>query len=267
VTTSELTIDARAPQRLVLARLLVPTKDQLSREEVITAVARAMMPPLGLDLAKREAQRALEAAERNGYVANQEYRAPRSRSRVKPRKRAPVPAPTAKGQLVARDIFGGLAMPVIQTWEHAQQLVGLSLLGRPEAAAKPLRSEPLAALVLSLEFGVPASIGKLPAVVDYLSWRAIGAETNEEFTVEAVQRYLLRSLVPGHGHNREIRDPEAWRRALAMHAIGAHDSDAEALTHALMCVRSKSKRRARTRPANDNAQVVAPPRAARSRER
>jgi hypothetical protein len=132
-----------------------------------------------------------------------------------------------------------LGVPAIKTWGQAQQLVGMSLLGRGDAIDKELQLQPLAALVLAAKHDVPAPIQRLTDVVDYLAWRALGVKPTARFTIKNVQRYLLREIVPA-----DVRvDQKIWRRMLAMRAIGAQGHDASALTRALLLETPKAQRR------------------------
>lgn len=243
VKTSEPKIDPKVLRCLVLARLLVRTKQPLSRAKVLASVARAISPPVGANTAGAAALRALESCEHSGFVVNEPSKS-RARAgttrRSNPKRGLPAKRPslTEKGHDAVKAALGARSLPVIKTWGQAQQLVGLSLLGRSDAVGKELSVQPLAAIILAVKRDVPASVATLPAVVDYLAWRALGVESTAGFTTESVQRYLLRDIVPA-----DVRvDQNMWRRMLAMRALEADGYDASALTRALLFVGSKAKR-------------------------
>jgi hypothetical protein len=243
VKTSEPKIDPKVLQCLVLARLLVRTKQPLSRIAVLESVARAISPPVSLNAAESAVRQSLESCEQLGFVVNASSNArPRAgTARRAPPKRATVRRPSLsdKGRTAAKAALGGRPLPTLKTWGQAQQLVGLSLLGRGDAPDEELQVQPLAALVLAAKHGIPASVQTLPDVVDYLAWRALGVKPSTKFTIENVQRHLLREIVPS-----DVRvDQKIWRRMLAMRAIGAQGHDATALTRALLFATPNAKAR------------------------
>jgi hypothetical protein len=244
--TSEPKIDPKVLQCLVLARLLVQTKQPLSRDAVLESVARAISPPLSLSATEAAVKQALESCEQRGLVV---YASSKSRVSTRPARRTPRstskrrppvrrPSLSDKGHTATKAALGARSLPTIKTWGQAQQLVGLSLL-RSGTVDKELHVQPLAALVLNAKHDVPASIQSLSDVVDYLAWRALGVKPTVKFTVENVQRHLLREIVPA-----DVRvDQKIWRRMLAMRAVGAEGHDASALTRALLFVTPKTKGR------------------------
>jgi hypothetical protein len=241
VKTSEPKIDPKVLQRLVLARLLVRTKQPLTRAALLGSVIRAISPPVSSNSAEAAVRQALESCEQLGFVVNASSRSRPSIGTVSrtSKKRPPTqrPALSDKGRTAAKAALGGQPPPIIKTWGQAQQLVGLSLLGRSGAAGKELQVQPLAALVLAAHHDVPASVQTLPDVVDYLAWRALGVKPTVKFTTENVQRHLLRDIVPS-----DVRvDQKIWRRMLAMRAVGAQGHDASALTRALLFVTPTTK--------------------------
>jgi hypothetical protein len=246
---SDLKVSLQTIQRLLLARLLVRTKRPLSREEVVKSVSQAICPPLSAADAEEAARRALAQCERSGLVATiGAARAParsKKQTKLQKRKQEPRPVLTPKARDLAAGWFGGPRMPVIKNWEHARQLVALSLIGRATMADKVLRVDDLAAVILAERQRVSPSVKTLPAVVDYLAWRALGVETSAAFDVDAVQRHLLQKLVPA-----DVRvSRTTWRRMLAMRAAVATGHDADALTRALFAQRAKPEPVKKTRVA------------------
>jgi hypothetical protein len=238
---SEVKVSSQTIQRLLVARLLVRTKRALSHEEVVESLSLAMCPPLSPAVAEKAVRRALAQAERLGLVtaitAGRTPAQSKTQTKLKKRTQEPHPVLTPKAHDLAAGWFGRSRTPTIKNWEHARQLAALSLIDRATTAGVVLRVDDLAAVILAERQGVPPSVKTLPAVVDYLAWRALGVETSAAFDVDAVQRHLLQKLVPA-----DVRvSRTTWRRMLAMRAAGAAGHDANALTHALLAQRAKSE--------------------------
>jgi hypothetical protein len=253
-------VDRQTVHRLLSARLLVRTKTALTRDEVVKAVAQALCPPLSKQAAESVTRDELERCEQAGWVVH--VAAPRARSAKKrpakpknarkARAVAPRLALSAEGRAEAAAMCGG-ALPVIRNWEHAQQWVALSQIGRSAAATKTLHVDALAAAVLGARSGVSEPADELAAVVDCLAWRELGVETSEPFEIDAVQRYLLRRIVP---HDVRVNQ-KTWRRMLAMKSIGASSPDAKGLVRALLA-RAPDAAGTAAKPARKRAGAPAP---------
>lgn len=212
-------VDPKVMQRLVLARLLVRTKRKQTHADVTRAVAAAIRPPLSAAESKEAAQDAFTAAERAGWIRS---------ARAAGRSRVARPVLTTEGKRAALAVLGKPP----SSWEHAQQRIALHAIDRSNLAAKKLSVDALAAVILAERQNTPPTLETLPAVIDYLAWRALGVETTKPFSIEAVQRHLLRELVPA-----DVRvDAKVWRRMLAMRAANANGHDAPALTRALFAL-------------------------------
>jgi hypothetical protein len=218
VSQSELEIDGERVQRLVLARLLVKVKKPLSLSKLNAAVASAISPPLSAAAAKSAAIRAIEQCQKAGHITS-----------------VGAPVLTAAGSSAATATFGTKALGSIKSWGRAQQLAALSSIGRP--INKALDADALAACVLADHYGFPASTRSAAQAVDRMAWRALGLDSDARFSVRAVQRHLLRELVPADARVTQ----DTWRRMLAMRAIGASGHDAKALTTALLCRPAKQR--------------------------
>ena len=229
--SSEPKIDPKIVQLLSLARVQVSQKRTPSQRDVVKAVATAICPPLSKAAAEQAAARALADCERAGWITS--AKAARSRAFLLSL------TPAGKQHL------GRSAPRRIASWEHAQRLVALSAIGRSDAADERLDVDALAAVILGERHGVRTDVRGLQAVVDHLAWRALGVDTTRRFDVEAVQRHLLRQLVP-----EDVRvDRTVWRRMLAMRAVNARGTDARALTQALL---TRQPKRRPKRAANTN---------------
>jgi hypothetical protein len=232
--SAEQKLRPEAVQRLLLARLSVQSKRAPSQKQLIAEVAKALSPPQPTAAVTQAVERELSRSVRAGLIDG-----------------AP-PALTKKAHALIASWFGSKRA---RSWKHAQQRVALSFIGR-DAPDRVLHQDELAAIILGAQRDVPVTIRKLPEVVDYLCWRALGVESRAAFDARAVQRYLLRDLVPA-----DVRsDQRAWRRMLAMRASGATGHDPSALTRALWS-RSARKPGKRSRTisarANDNAPLRA----------
>jgi hypothetical protein len=218
VSQPERQITDECVQRLLLARLFVKVKKPLSENEVLRRVAEAIAPPLSEAVAAAAARRALEQCIEASYVMQHS-----STSKL---------ILTPEGQQRITDMLGLKAQRALSRWDRAQRLVALSLTGRAGAPGKRLDAEQLAADILATQQGLPSTAGAtLVQMVDRMAWRALGVETDKPFSTSAVQRYLLRALVP-----EDVRvDRAIWRRMLAMRAIGADGHTVDALTRALLC--------------------------------
>lgn len=247
---SESVVDRQTVQRLLFARLLVQTKRALTRDQVVKKVAQALSPLVSRPAAERAAREELARNEASGWIADVAPRAAPADNRAakrgsrspatrgtSARKAASRLTLTSEAQALAPALFGSEAMPVIRSWDHGQQLAALSRIGRAAAAEKTLHVDDLSAVILAERRGAPQELATLRAVVDYLSWRELGVETTAAFEIDAVQRYLLRAIVP---HDVRVH-PTTWRRMLAMRVVGAERPDAHALVRALFALKPKSR--------------------------
>lgn len=265
---SEGGVDRQTVQRLLFARLLVRTKRALTRDEIVRSVAQVLAPRLSKQVAEKTVRDELARCEGAGWVADvasgrAHKRASNGGARgTKPastRRVASRLALTSKAQALAFALFGGESMPTVRDWEHGQQLAALSQIGRAAAAEKTMHVDELAAVILGERKGAPPELEKIHAVVDYLAWRELGVETTARFDVDAVQRYLLRGIVP---HDVRV-SPMIWRRMLAMRVAGADSPDAPALVRALLALKpQRGKRATQTLPARSE-KVARQPRAAK----
>jgi hypothetical protein len=189
---------------------MIDLKKPLSLGAIVADIAAAISPPLSSVAARSAASRAIEHCQRAGYVTQ----------------KGPALL-TAAGNNAVTAAFGAKARGSVKSWRQAQQVAALCASGR--SIDKPLDADALAARVLAEQHGLPTSIRSAAKAVDRMAWRALGLDTDAAFTINAVQRHLLRELVPADTRVK----PEVWRRMLAMRAIGASGHDANALTRAL----------------------------------
>lgn len=193
-------------QALLWARLWIKVKKPLSRKAVDAYLVQAITPPCSPGSAQAVVQQAWEASVRADQVtAAGELQL------------------TAAGEAALARWLAVARLSQIKTWRHAQQLVALRRM------AKPADADGLAAQILSRRHGLGA-VKSAAAAVDRLAWRALGVERELPFTPHAVQRYLLREMVPEDARVT----PELWRRMLAMRALSGDGHDAQALTRALL---------------------------------
>jgi hypothetical protein len=248
-------IDPELVQRLLLARLLIPVKKPLSGNDVETAVAKAIVPPLTAAVATTVARAALEACEAAGYV---------TRTRAKPSAASSVPAQpaskngpprlTERGREVASKLLDVSLLPKnSRQWERARTLVMAGLVGYRPTRSEPLDADALAAVILCQHVGAPVGTLTTAKAVDRMAWRALGVERDTPFDVTAVQRYVLRDIVP---ENVKV-EPEMWRRLLAMRLVGANKPDARELSQALLRRPSPKPKTPELEAGNDNAPAVA----------
>jgi hypothetical protein len=214
-------------QRLLLARLLVKVKKPLSRKRLQGDVAKAIAPPLSKADADAAAAAALEACVRAQYV---ELPAPAANKNKRATESGP-PQLTASGRQALPQLFGVEHVPVVKDWAHGKQLAALAgSMKRRGATTKQLDADTLSAWILTHHYGLPAGIKTAAQAVDRLAWRALGVERDAPFDPSAVQRYLLREIVP---ENSRV-NLDAWRRMLAMRALQGETHDANGLTRALL---------------------------------
>jgi hypothetical protein len=239
VSQNEPEIEEERVQRLVLARLMIALKKPLSLGAVVADIAAAISPPLSSAAARSAASRAIEHCQQAGYVTP----------------KGP-PLLTAAGDTAVTAAFGPKARASVKNWRQAQQVAALSASGH--SVDKPLDADALAARVLAEQHGLPTSIRSAAKAVDRMAWRQLGLETDAAFTINAVQRHLLREFVPADTRVTQ----EVWRRMLAMRAIGASGHDANALTRALFFQPTKPNGRHVTqqtvRNDNDRANQIQP---------
>jgi hypothetical protein len=194
-------------ERLVLVRLCVKVKRPLSRARLIATIAEALAPPLDRDAALAAARAALERCEQARHVAGSP------------------PALTAEGQRVLPRLLGTNKLPAFASWRAGKQVAAF---GPVVSGGKGDAADVIAACVLAAEHGLPDPPRSAKQVVDRLCWRALGIDSHAAFTSAAVQRHLLREIVPA-----DVRvEQRTWRRMLAMRALDARGHDAEALTRA-----------------------------------
>lgn len=195
------------PQRvctLVLARLLPETKTALTRGKVVEAVTALLEGATSGESPRDAATRAWESCVQRSWISEGRRL-------------------TEAGKTQLRSQLGVKELPKLKKWGASQPLLLQAALG----ATQTSNAEP-AAQMLCLTHGLPAS-PTLTAAVDRLAWRAIGVETDAPFVVSAVQRHLLRDLVPADAR----LNPKAFRKLLVTRSVGATAGDAKSLRRAV----------------------------------
>lgn len=120
------------------------------------------------------------------------------------------------------------------TWKRVKQqhllAKGLDLPGSKSALARLADADGVRALVLKRAHEVEGpETPTLAQVRDRLLWRQLGVETDEPFTLRAVQAHLLGKLL-----DQEVRDPKRGVEQLAARAVGAARVDAEVVRMAAL---------------------------------
>ncbi|MBZ4376887.1 hypothetical protein [Corallococcus sp. AS-1-6] len=120
------------------------------------------------------------------------------------------------------------------TWKRVKQqhllAKGLGLPGSKSALGRLSDADGVRALVLKRAHQVEGpETPTLAQVRDRLLWRRLGVETDEAFTLRAVQAHLLGKLL-----DQEVRDPKRGVEQLAARAVGAPRVDAEVVRMAAL---------------------------------
>ncbi|NNB90581.1 hypothetical protein HJC10_18130 [Corallococcus exiguus] len=115
------------------------------------------------------------------------------------------------------------------TWKRVRQQYLLAKdLGLPTSKAALGRisnADGMRALLLKRAHQVEGpDLPTLAQVRDRLMWRKLGVETNEKFTLRAIQAHVLGMLL-----EQEVSDPKRGLEQLTARAVGASRVDAEAL--------------------------------------
>ncbi|MBN8469063.1 hypothetical protein JYJ95_21375 [Corallococcus exiguus] len=120
------------------------------------------------------------------------------------------------------------------TWKRVKQqhllAKGLGLPGSKPALGRLAEADGVRALVLKRAHKLEGpETPTLAQVRDRLLWRQLGVETDEAFSLRAVQAHLLGKLL-----NQEVRDPKRGVEQLAARAVGAPRVDAEVVRMAAL---------------------------------
>ncbi|CAM4479369.1 hypothetical protein [Corallococcus exiguus] len=120
------------------------------------------------------------------------------------------------------------------TWKRVKQqhllAKGLGLPGSKSALGRLSDADGVRALVLKRAHRLEGpETPTLAQVRDQLLWRQLGVETDEAFSLRAVQAHLLGKLL-----GQEVRDPKRGLEQLAARAVGAPRVDAEVVRMAAM---------------------------------
>jgi hypothetical protein len=114
-------------------------------------------------------------------------------------------------------------LPQVKTWLAVQRSVLARLvLGMTPATGK---SDFAADVICATHALEPCST--LRAAVDRLAWRAVGLETDAKFDALAVQRHLLREIVP---NDRKL-EPRKFRQLVAARSLQLQVADNDRLRH------------------------------------
>ncbi|RKG67517.1 hypothetical protein D7V80_15995 [Corallococcus sp. CA054B] len=120
------------------------------------------------------------------------------------------------------------------TWKRVKQqhllAKGLGLPGSKPALGRLSDADGVRALVLKRAHKLEGpETPTLAQVRDRLLWRQLGVETDEAFSLRAVQAHLLGQLL-----DQEVRDPKRGVEQLAARAVGAARVDAEVVRMAAL---------------------------------
>ncbi|WP_223643320.1 hypothetical protein [Corallococcus sp. EGB] len=120
------------------------------------------------------------------------------------------------------------------TWKRVKQqhllAKGLGVPGSKSALGRLADADGVRALVLKRAHEVEGpETPTLAQVRDRLLWRQLGVETDEPFSLRAVQAHLLGKLL-----EQEVRDPKRGVEQLAARAVGAPRVDAEVVRMAAL---------------------------------
>ncbi|QAT83214.1 hypothetical protein EJ065_1615 [Corallococcus coralloides] len=120
------------------------------------------------------------------------------------------------------------------TWKRVKQqhllAKGLGLPGSKPALGRLSDADGVRALVLKRAHKLEGpETPTLAQVRDRLLWRQLGVETDEAFSLRAVQAHLLGQLL-----EQEVRDPKRGVEQLAARAVGAARVDAEVVRMAAL---------------------------------
>ncbi|MGE6757929.1 hypothetical protein ACQKGO_07975 [Corallococcus interemptor] len=115
------------------------------------------------------------------------------------------------------------------TWKRVRQQYLLAKdLGLPTSKAALGRlsnADGMRALILKRAHQLDGpELPTLAQVRDQLMWRKLGVETNEKFTLRAIQAHVIGKLL-----EQEVSDPKRGVEQLTARAVGASRADAEAL--------------------------------------
>jgi hypothetical protein len=252
VTQSKLQIHPERVRKLVLVRVLVTRKSPIT----LTQLEKSVCTELGAHVSAADAKRAFDAALREAeQLASLKLATP-------PKSKSPRPALTETGRQQALSALGLKALPPKLDWSQARKMLAVQVLAPAQAASQPLTADAIATQILVAQHGLPASVATLAQAIERLAWRALDVETDAPFTAAAVQRHLLRELVPADAR----ATGSAWRRMFAMRAIHANGHTADALARALLLsdglqpgqpqqARPPQQRDKRPGVGNDNAPV------------
>ncbi|RKH48444.1 hypothetical protein D7X96_26255 [Corallococcus interemptor] len=143
------------------------------------------------------------------------------------------------------------------TWKRVRQQYLLAKdLGLPTSKAALGRlsnADGMRALILKRAHQLDGpEFPTLAQVRDQLMWRKLGVETNEKFTLRAIQAHVIGKLL-----EQEVSDPKRGVEQLTARAVGASRADAEALRLATLR-KWVLPEPARTAPVDAPAEIAPP---------
>lgn len=207
-------------RNLLLVRVLLTRKTPISMTQLEKSIGAELSAHCSGAEAKQAFDEALKSAEQQKYLIVSTP--PKSKTRR--------PALTDAGRQLALSALGLKALPSKLEWSLARRMLALQVLAPAKQPTDKLNADAIATQILIAQHGLPSSVATLTQAVERLAWRALDVETDAPFTAAAVQRHLLRDLVPADTR----ATGGAWRRMFAMRAIHARGNNADALARALL---------------------------------
>jgi hypothetical protein len=231
--SQKLQIYTERVRNLALVRVLLTRKSPISLTQLEKSVCTELSAQLSSTDAKNVFDAALREAEQQKYL----------KLVTPPKSKTKRPTLTDAGRQLALSTLGIKALPAKLDWPRARRMVALQ-------ASDKLDADAIATQILVARHGLPPSVTTLTQAIEMLAWRELDVETDAPFTAAAVQRHLLRDLVPADAR----ATGSAWRRMFAMKAVHARGNTADALARALwLSERPLQPNRAPASVGNDNA--------------
>lgn len=219
MSQSTVHIQPERVQHLVLVRLLA-SKKPLTAAALEKSIVSELSPVLGSADAKKLFDTAVKELEQRNDV----------KQVAPPKGKQARPTLTDGGRQRALAALGLKAPPAKLDWSQAKRRLALHTLAPAQAASSKLNADAIATQILIAQHGLPASIKTLRQAIDRLAWRALELDTDAPFTTSAVQKHVLRAIVPADTR----ASGNAWRRMFAMKAARASGNSADALARALL---------------------------------